>query len=130
MKMSNYATLEFHILEELVTQPKYEVSTGMIVLYTFLFVFLELLGNFLLICMVHYEKYGMDPQKRTVTNQLLSSICVMMIFFNVIIMPFIFGPVSIDNSIVPRDLTFHYSFKNELYTTYCTKSSLIAPTSV
>ena len=39
-----------------------------------MFVIFEIIGNFLLFCMIIYEKYGMDSQKRTVTNQLLSSI--------------------------------------------------------
>ena len=59
-------------------------SAEMMTLYIFLFLIVEILGNFLLISMITYEKYGMDSQKRTVTNQLLSSICISFIILNVI----------------------------------------------
>ena len=58
------------------------------VFYGTLFLFLESVGNFLLFYMVIYEKYGMDSQKRTVTNQLLSGVCVSIIFNNIFLMPF------------------------------------------
>ena len=51
-----------------------------------LFIIFETIGNFLLFCIIIYEKYGMDSKKRTVTNQLLSSICVNNIVFNCIFM--------------------------------------------
>ena len=62
-------------------------SAEMMTLYVFLFLIVEILGNFLLLSMITYEKYGMDPQKRTVTNMLLSSICISFIIHNVIAMP-------------------------------------------
>ena len=34
-----------------------------------------------------YEKYGIDSQKRTVTNQLLSNICACFVIQNVIVIP-------------------------------------------
>ena len=76
---------------------KYNPSLQMQMFYASLFLFLETLGNFLLFCMIIYEKYGMDSQKRTITNQLLSSICWSAIAFNVLFMPIImsariFGP--------------------------------------
>ena len=49
--------------------------------------FVEVLGNFLLLSMIAYEKYGMDSQKRTVTNQLLSNICACFVIQNVIVIP-------------------------------------------
>ena len=52
-----------------------------------LFLILETVGNFLLFCMVIHEKCGMDWQKRTVTNQLLSSVCISCIFHNIFFMP-------------------------------------------
>ena len=72
---------------------------GMIILYVIMFLMLESLGNFLLMCLIIHEKYGMDPQKRTVTNQLLSNMNLMLIWFNIIILPIfmihiIFGPQS------------------------------------
>ena len=64
-------------------------SAEMMTFYIFLFLIVEIFGNFLLISMIIYEKYGMDSQKRTVTNQLLSSICFGFIVHNVIVMPII-----------------------------------------
>ena len=63
--------------------------TGLIALCIVLLIMLETLGNFLLFCLVWYEKYGMDAQKRTVTNQLLSSVCIAQILFNILLMPFV-----------------------------------------
>ena len=37
--------------------------------------------------MIFYEKYGMDAQKRTVTNQLLSKMIVVLILFNIVVLP-------------------------------------------
>ena len=76
---------------------KYNPSLQMQMFYASLFLILETLGNFLLFCMIIYEKYGMDSQKRTITNQLLSSICWSAIVFNLLFMPIImsariFGP--------------------------------------
>ena len=62
-------------------------SAEMTMFYVFLFLIIESLGNFLLLSMITYEKYGMDPQKRNVTNQLLTSICVSFLIHNVIAMP-------------------------------------------
>ena len=62
-------------------------SAEIIMFYVFLFLIVEIPGNILLLSMITYEKYGMDSQKRTVTNQLLSSICVSFIIHNVIAMP-------------------------------------------
>ena len=62
-------------------------SAEMMTFYVFLFLIVEIPGNFLLLSMITYEKYGMDSQKRTITNQLLSSICISFIVHNVIAMP-------------------------------------------
>ena len=83
----------FHLMENVsldehsmnVSSPK--PSAEMMTLYIFLFLIVEILGNFLLLSMIIYEKYGMDSQKRTVTNKLLSSICVSFILQNVIALP-------------------------------------------
>ena len=69
------------------------------IFHVILLFILETVGNFLLFCMIIYEKYGMDSQKRTVTNQLLSSICTCNIFNNIVFMPIFmaqrtFGPLS------------------------------------
>ena len=57
------------------------------IFYGILFFVVETLGNFLLFCLITYEKYGMDAQKRTATNQLLSSLCCSVILFNIGILP-------------------------------------------
>ena len=62
-------------------------SAHMMVLYVFLFLIVEIPGNLLLLSMICYEKYGMDSQKRTVTNKLLTRICVIYLLQNVIVMP-------------------------------------------
>ena len=62
-------------------------SPGVIALYIVILILVESLGNFLLFCMIFYEKYGMDAQKRTVTNQLLSSMIVVLILFNIVVLP-------------------------------------------
>ena len=59
----------------------------------------ETFGNFALFAIVIYERYGMDPKKRNVTNQLTSTICIVGIFQNVFILPlvpyrFLVGPVN------------------------------------
>ena len=72
---------------------------GLIILYIVSLFMLEILGNFLLFCMIWYEKYGMDSKKRTISNQLMSRMLMVLILFNVIMMPMIllgliFGPLS------------------------------------
>jgi hypothetical protein len=59
----------------------------------------EVIGNGLLVVIIMYEKFGMDPQKRTTINQLLSKVCWMLIVTNLMIFPFrvirtLFGPQS------------------------------------
>ena len=63
------------------------VHPGLIVLFVFLLIILEILGNFLLFCIIFYEKFGMDSQKRTVTNQLLSKMTGVQILSNLFIIP-------------------------------------------
>ena len=73
-----------------------------------MFVLIQTLGNFLLFCMIVYEKFGMDSKKRTLTNQLLSSICGHQIAYNCIIPTFhniiVFG--------VKSKIIFHYPYTN------------------
>ena len=83
----------FHIMENVsfdehimgVNNPT--TAVHMMALYVFLFLIVEIPGNLLLLSMIYYEKYGMDSQKRTVTNKLLTSICVIFILQNIIVMP-------------------------------------------
>ena len=84
----------FHLMENVsLDEPSMNVysalSAQMMIFYVFLFLIVEILGNFLLLSMITYEKYGMDPQKRNVTNQLLSSICVSFLIHNIIAMPIV-----------------------------------------
>ena len=60
---------------------------GLVILFVILLTVLETLGNFLLLCIICYEKYGMDSKKRTVTNMLLSRMIFVQILCNVFITP-------------------------------------------
>ena len=62
---------------------------GLIILYIVSLILLETLGNFLLFCMIWYEKYGMDSKKRTISNQLMSRMIIVLILFNIFMMPII-----------------------------------------
>ncbi len=59
---------------------------------------IEVVGNFLLASVVHYEKYGIDPKKRSILNRLLSQICCVLIFGNLFCLSMfvyrhLFGPL-------------------------------------
>ena len=62
-------------------------SLGMKLLLGILLLIMETLGNYLLFCMVWYEKFGMDSKKRTITNQLLSRMILALIIFNISFVP-------------------------------------------
>ena len=86
------STMNFHGIEKLTLTPVYNLSIydpspEMKAFYAVMFLILETLGNFLLVCMIVYEKYGMDAQKRNVTNQLLTSIWASRILHNTIVIP-------------------------------------------
>jgi hypothetical protein len=81
------------ILTDLYDVPVYMASCVAITLAV------EVIGNGLLAIIIMYEKFGMDPQKRTTINQLLSKVCWMLIMTNGTIFPFmairsLFGPQS------------------------------------
>ena len=57
------------------------------VFFAVMFLIFEIFGNFMLFCLITFEKYGMDSQKRTITNQLLTSICCSGILHNIISIP-------------------------------------------
>ena len=48
---------------------------------------IEIVCNGCLFATVAYEKFGMDPQKRTVINQLLSYCCWITMMFNITTFP-------------------------------------------
>ena len=84
--MTNHMIESFHAnKEETYIRPPLQLQ----IFFGILFFVVETLGNFLLFCLIIYEKYGMDAQKRTATNQLLSGLCCSVIFFNVGILPLI-----------------------------------------
>ena len=88
--MNNHTmTLEFALLDRKIE--KKSTSLGLKVFFGILLLIMETLGNYLLFCMVWYEKFGMDSKKRTITNQLLSRWILALIFFNVFFMPLFFG---------------------------------------
>ena len=62
---------------------------GLIILFIVSLIMMETLGNFLYFCIVWYEKYGMDSKKRTISNQLMSRMIIVLILFNLIMMPLI-----------------------------------------
>ena len=71
---------------------------GFKVFFGILLLIMETLGNYLLFCIVWYEKFGMDSKKRTITNQLLSKMMFAQIFFNIFFMPLFFGALLIPYS--------------------------------
>ena len=81
-KFSIVETLTFHEHNVCEYSPSVKTLVFTITIYLLLVTF----GNFLLLCMITYERFGMDSKKRTATNQLLSSICRMLIGYNIVIM--------------------------------------------
>ena len=86
--LTNYLSIDIHLIP-LGKQdgPIAGLHSGLVLLLVILLLILETLGNFLLICMIHYEKYGMDSKKRTITNMLLSRMIFVQILCNIFIMP-------------------------------------------
>ena len=78
--------LEFALFDTKIKK-KLSIGLGLKVFLIILLLILETLGNYLLFCMVWYEKFGMDSKKRTITNQLLSRMILPLIFFNIFFMP-------------------------------------------
>ena len=88
--MNNHTiTLEFALLDRKIE--KKSTSLGLKVFFGILLLILETLGNYLLLCMVWYEKFGMDSKKRTINNQLFSRMILVLIFYNIFFMPLFFG---------------------------------------
>ena len=105
-------TLEFALFDRKIE--KKSTSLGLKVFFGVLLLILETLGNYLLFCMVWYEKNGMDSKKRTITNQLLSRMVLALILFNVSFMPLYFVGILIPLSEYFKDLydylkSIHYS---------------------
>ena len=92
--------LDFALLEKQIEQKIMfeQTGPGLKVFVGISLLIMETFGNYLLFCMVWYEKFGMDSKKRTVTNQLLSRMIFALIFFNIFFMPLIFGALLIPYS--------------------------------
>ena len=82
--------LEFSLFDKNIEKKIVSTGLGLTVLFGIFLMLMETLGNYLLFCMVLYEKFGMDSKKRTITNQLLSRMILALIFFNIFIMPIYF----------------------------------------
>ena len=83
--------LEFALFDKNIEKKIVSAGLGLTVLFGIFLMLMETLGNYLLFCMVWYEKFGMDSKKRTITNQLLSRMILALIFYNIFFMPLFFG---------------------------------------
>ena len=106
---NNVSIIEMTKQQEIIRDRPIFIGIGII-----LFILIEVIGNGSLLTMIIYEKYGMDIKKRTVNNQLLSSLCKGSVFCNVLIYPFIWTRVSFSISLgmfhkKASHLTNHYS---------------------
>ena len=90
--------LEFALFDRKIGEILIKTDLGLKVFFGMLLLIMETLGNYLLFCMIWYEKFGMDSKKRTVTNQLLSRLIFALIFFNIFFMPLYFGALLIPYS--------------------------------
>ena len=68
------------------------------ILVVFFGILIEIISIFLCCCIVYFEKYGGNVQKRTILNKILSSICLLMIFSNILplntfLLRIILGPI-------------------------------------
>ena len=84
---SIHLSIALHLIPHEKKEGKLPYSGLVLSFLVILLIILETLGNFLLLCMIWYEKYGMDSKKRTVTNMLLSRIIFAQILCNIFIMP-------------------------------------------
>ena len=87
--------VEFSLFHRKIETKVLSTSPGITIFFGVLLLIMETFGNFLLFCMVWYEKFGMDSKKRTITNQLLSRMIVPLIVFNIFFMPLHFGALFI-----------------------------------
>ena len=97
-------TLEFSLLDGKIGKQSTSTSLGLKVFFGVLLLILETLGNYLLFCMVWYEKFGMDSKKRTITNQLLTRMLLAHILFNIFFMPLYFVGILIPPSEYLKEL--------------------------
>ena len=67
-------------------------------------VLIEIIGNGLLILVIVYEKFTMDPQKRTVINQLVSIACFIFLIQNIIGVPIMTYIIIVKDAGMPQTL--------------------------
>ena len=82
--------VEFAPFDRKIVKEWISTGLGLKVLVGILVLIVVTLGNYLLFCMVWYEKFGMDSKKRTITNQLLTRMVLALILFNSFFMPLYF----------------------------------------
>ena len=61
-------------------------------------IIISILGNGLLSLIIIYEKYTMDPQKRTVINQLVSHACQLLLIHNFVGIPLMTYVIIVDDA--------------------------------
>ena len=81
-----YLSEKFHFKNYLVQEYEGIHWTEWILGFFWLLV-IEILGNGCLFATFVYERFGMDPQKRTVINQLLTQCCWIVMFNNITSFP-------------------------------------------
>ena len=81
-----YLSEKFHF-ESYLVQEYEEIHWTEWILGLFWLLAIEILGNVCLFATIVYERFGMDPQKRTVINQLLSQCCWIVMFHNITTFP-------------------------------------------
>ena len=81
-----YLSEKFHFQNYLVKEYE-EIHWTEWILGLFWLSAIEILGNVCLFATIVYERFGMDPQKRTVINQLLSQCCWIVMFHNITTFP-------------------------------------------
>ena len=81
-----YLSEKFHFKNYLVQEYE-EIHWTEWILGLFWLLAIEILGNICLFATIVYERFGMDPQKRTVINQLLSQCCWIVMFHNITTFP-------------------------------------------
>ena len=133
---SNHLSIALHLIHLKKKEGPLPFSGLVISFLVFLLIILETLGNFLLLCMICYEKYGMDSKKRTVTNMLLSRIIFVQILCNIFIIPLptigqIFGNCSeyILHRLLPDNFLIVHQYQN-LQINICSLYSHLDPINV
>ena len=104
-EMANFTKKHFGDFESLGFEFEQNYQTSIvekhwieIAIWIIWFFAVEICGNLILFATFAYEKYGMDPKKRTILNQLLSQSSFIVIFLNILVLPpvlwkFLIGPL-------------------------------------